>query len=82
MAGQVLESYTGPSWALIIANFDSNEFGSVYSRHRSAAAAHKARHTLPRISFRRAYVAECRADGTYPHRVEAMDMPAHMSDYA
>lgn len=58
-------------YALIIANPNTDELGEIVSRHRTAAAAERARVKLTGSDWRWAYVAERRADGSYPTRSEA-----------
>lgn len=67
----------GLRYALVIADPGSDELGRIVSRHRTIKAAGIALSKLP--NDRWAYVAEKRADGSYPLRVEAMDLPAHQS---
>ena len=55
-------------FALIIADANSNELGEIISRHRTAATASAALGKLPNIRW--AYVAERRADGSFPLRCE------------
>lgn len=62
-------------FAVIVANPNSTELGEVISTHRTVEAAHKALRRLPNTRW--AYVAERRPDGSYPHRVEGLDLPAH-----
>lgn len=64
-------------YAVIVADPNSNELGKIISTHRTVAAAGKALAKLDGLRWRWAYVAERRADGSYPHRVEALDLPAH-----
>lgn len=56
------------TYALIIANPNSNELGDIVSRHRTAEAAQAALSKLPYSRW--AYVAKRRADGSYPTRGE------------
>lgn len=58
------------TFALIIANPNSNEIGNVVSRHRSAVVAERARATLTGMDWRWSYIATKRADGSYPTRGE------------
>lgn len=56
-------------FALIIANPNSNELGEIVSHHRTAAAVETARGKLSETRW--SYVAERRADGSYPLRCAA-----------
>lgn len=65
----------GLRYALIVADPNSSAFGEIISRHRTTKAAGIA---YSKLSYTRwAYVAERRADGSYPRRVAALDLPAH-----
>jgi len=57
-------------FALIVADPNSTALGEIVSRHRTAAAAEKAMGKLSNLAARWAYVAERRADGTFPTRCE------------
>lgn len=63
------------TYAVIVADPNSSELGEIVSQHRSLLAAGKSLRSLS--NQRWAYVAERRADGSYPHRVEALDLSAH-----
>jgi len=60
------------TFALIIANPNSNETGEIVSRHRTADAAERAKAALPASAWRWAYVATRRANGSYPTRSEVL----------
>lgn len=58
------------AFALIIANPNDDAAGEIVSRHRTAAAAERARAKLTGMDWRWAYVATKRVDGSYPTRGE------------
>lgn len=64
-------------FALIVADPNSDELGEIVSTHRTAQAAHRERGRLGRAQWKWAYVAEQQPDGSYPHRVQALELPAH-----
>jgi len=63
------------TYALIIADPSTTALGEIVSRHRTTAAAGHALRGLANPRY--AYVAARRADGSYPHRIEALRLPAH-----
>lgn len=72
-----------PVFALLIADPNNGESEAVFSKHRTAATAHKARQGLLAnvFTWRWSYVAKRRDDGTYPGRVEALSLPAHANRF-
>lgn len=62
-------------YALIVADPNSSELGEIVSTHRTLAGAGRAYKKLPYARW--AYVAKRRDDGSYPLRLEALDLPAH-----
>ncbi len=65
------------TYAVIQADPNSSTPGEVISTHRTLRAAGRAYQALPYARW--AYVAERRPDGSYPLRVEALGLPAHVA---
>jgi hypothetical protein len=63
------------TYALINADPNVSYLGEIVSTHRTLKGAGKAFLKMGNARF--AYVAKKRADGTYPHRVEALDLADH-----
>lgn len=63
------------TYALINPDPNNDELGEIISTHQTLEGAGKAWRSMDRNRW--AYVAAQRADGSYPHRAEALDLPEH-----